>query len=66
MSRKEDEKIRLYLNAYIASGLVLAKLGKIDRAKIICVQIQEVDNMKEFTGATILMNILTRPIEDDI
>ncbi len=66
LTRKEDEKIRLYLNAYIASGLVLAKLGKIDRAKIICVQIQEVDNMKEFTSASILLNILTRPIEDDI
>ena len=66
LSRKEDEKIRLYLNAYAASGLVLAKLGKIDRAKIICVKIQEVDNMKEFTSASILMDILTRPIEDDI
>lgn len=65
LSRKEDEKIRLYLNAYAASGLVLAKLGKIDRAKIICVKIQEIDNMKEFTGASILLDILTRPIEDD-
>jgi tetratricopeptide (TPR) repeat protein len=66
LNRQEDEKIRLYINAYAASGLVLAKLGRIDRAKIICVQIQEVDNKKNFTNASTLLDILTRPIEDDI
>lgn len=33
ISRKEEPKIRLYLNTYAAYGMVLAKLGEIDKAK---------------------------------
>ena len=63
-SRKDDYVIRLYLNAYAASGLVLAKLGEIEKAKEISVRVKEIDNKNEF-GAKILYDILTRPKEED-
>ncbi len=65
MNRLEDEQIRLYLTAYAASSLVLAKLGEIEKAKVICLQIQEIDIKNEFQSASILLDILTRPPEDD-
>lgn len=64
-SRKEDSQIRLYLNAYAASGLVLAKLGDIEQSKTICARIKEIDVNNEFAGASILLDILTRPPEED-
>ncbi|NMG10876.1 hypothetical protein [Brasilonema sp. UFV-L1] len=64
MSRKEEAIIRLYLNTYAAYGLVLAKLGDIDKAKIISTQVKEIDDKNEF-GASIVYNILTRPIEEE-
>ncbi len=64
ISRKEDPKIRLYLTAYSASGLVLAKLGQIEVAKKISAQVKAVDHNKEF-GAAILLDVLTRPCEED-
>ncbi|BDA71491.1 hypothetical protein RIVM261_003860 [Rivularia sp. IAM M-261] len=64
-SRKEDSQIRLYLNAYAASGLVLAKLGDIEQAKTICARIKEIDVNNEFLGASILFDILTRTPEED-
>lgn len=65
LNRQEEENIRLYLNAYAASGLVLAKLGELEQAKLICQQIQEIDNTNEFASASILFDILTRPPEED-
>ncbi|MEM9925597.1 MAG: hypothetical protein AAF915_17905 [Cyanobacteria bacterium P01_D01_bin.50] len=64
MKRKEEVNIRLYLNAYAASGLVLAKLGEIDKAKERCIKIKEIDDRNDF-GAGILFDILTRPPEED-
>lgn len=64
ITRKEEQNIRLYLNAYAASGLVLAKLGDIEKAKKISAQVKEVDDKNEF-GASIVYNILTRPVEED-
>jgi tetratricopeptide (TPR) repeat protein len=64
VSRQQDPKIRLYLNAYAASGLVLAKLGQIDSAKEISARVKEIDEKNDF-GAGILWDILTRPIEED-
>jgi tetratricopeptide (TPR) repeat protein len=65
LNRLEDEQIRLYLTAYAASGLVLAKLGELEEAKIICMRIKEVDIKNEFQSASILLDILTRPPEED-
>ena len=64
ISRKEEAKIRLFLNAYSASGLLLAKLGELDKAKKICEWVKEIDNNNEF-GAGVLFDILTRPPEED-
>ncbi|KYC37766.1 hypothetical protein WA1_04415 [Scytonema hofmannii PCC 7110] len=63
-SRKDDCTIRLYLNAYSASSLVLAKLGEIESAKEISARVKEIDDKNEF-GAGILYDILTRPKEED-
>jgi hypothetical protein len=62
--RKEEPNIRLFLNAYAASGLVVAKLGKLEQAKEISTKIQGIDNKNDF-GASILFGILTRPPEED-
>lgn len=64
VSRKEDSQIRLYLNAYAAAGLVLAKLGEIEQAKIISSRVKEIDENNDF-GAGILLDILTRPPEEE-
>ncbi|PLZ49460.1 hypothetical protein CBP13_18125, partial [Fischerella thermalis WC441] len=61
---KEEPQIRLYLNAYAASGLVLAKLGEIEKAKEISTQVKSIDDKNDF-GAGILLDILTRPAEED-
>lgn len=64
IKRQEEPQIRLYLNAYAASGLVLAKLGKIEEAKEISSRIKGIDDKNDF-GAGILLDILTRPPETD-
>lgn len=64
VNRKEDPQIRLYLTAYAASGLVLAKLGAIEQAKEISTKVKEIDEKNDF-GAGILLDILTRPAEED-
>jgi tetratricopeptide (TPR) repeat protein len=64
VSRKEDYPIRLYLNAYAASGLVLARLGEIEKAKEITAKVKEIDDKNEF-GASVVFDILTNPIDED-
>ena len=64
-ARQESPIIRLYLNAYVASGLVLAKLGQLEQAQTVCTQIQGIDHQNQFTGAKILLDILTKPKDDD-
>lgn len=63
-SRKDESKIRLYLNAYAASGLVRAKLGEIEKAKDIASKVKEIDDKNEF-GASVVLDILTHPLEED-
>jgi hypothetical protein len=62
--RKEDASIRLYLNAYAASGLILARLGAVDQAKAITARISQIDTKREF-GAETVFQILTQPDEED-
>jgi len=64
VKRHEESQIRLYLTAYAASGLVLAKLGNIEKAKEIRIRIKGIDDKNDF-GAGILLDILTRPPEAD-
>ncbi|MGG6269992.1 hypothetical protein [Leptolyngbya sp. AN10] len=64
LDRRDDPNIRLYLNAYGASGLVLAKLGELEKAKEITARIKEIDG-KEFGGAAVVFDVLTQPLEDE-
>ncbi|MEH2395345.1 MAG: hypothetical protein V7K21_28060 [Nostoc sp.] len=64
VNRKEYPQTRLYLNAYAASGLVLANLGELEQAKEISTKVKEIDEKNDF-GAGILLDILTRPAEED-
>lgn len=64
LARKEEPAIRLFLNACAASGLVLARLGELARAREISAQIAEIDDRKEFGGAVIL-DILTQPANEE-
>jgi predicted TPR repeat methyltransferase len=54
----------LFLNAYAASGFVLAKMGELEKAKEATARVKEVDAKNEF-GASIILDILTRPPEED-
>lgn len=58
-----EPAVRLYLSAYAASGLLLARLGSVESAQTIADQIQQL-NAKEF-GGELLMNILNPPPEDE-
>jgi len=62
--RQEEPPIRLYLNAYAASGLLLAKLGDLERALEISRKIQDIDLENKF-GANILFDILTNSSPED-
>ncbi|NJR64710.1 MAG: hypothetical protein HC772_04310 [Leptolyngbyaceae cyanobacterium CRU_2_3] len=62
--RKEEPNIRLYLNAYAASGLVLARLGEIEKATVMTARISEIDHKREFGAATVL-HILTHPDDEE-
>jgi hypothetical protein len=63
-ARKSDPMIRLYLHAYAASGLLLAKLGDLDKALAIATRIKAIDDRREFSG-DLLHRILTVPPDDD-
>ncbi|MGA9383278.1 MAG: hypothetical protein WBV73_31325 [Phormidium sp.] len=64
LSRSQDPQIRLFLNAYGASGFVLAKMGELEKAKVATARVKEVDPKNEF-GAAIIFDILTRPPEEE-
>ncbi|WP_404799805.1 hypothetical protein [Anabaenopsis elenkinii] len=64
LQRQDEPQIRLYLKAYAASGLVLAKLGEIDKATEISTRVKQIDHSNNF-GAEILLNILNRPDDED-
>lgn len=62
--RQDEPLVRLYINAYAASGLVRARLGELDRAKQIAVQVSELERQNEF-GGKVVQEILETPDEDD-
>lgn len=63
LARLDDEIVRLYLSAYVASGLLLARLGRVVEAEHIADQVQQL-NAKEF-GAEVLFSILNSPPDDE-
>ncbi len=62
-TRLDDAIARLYLNAYTASGLLLARLGHVQEAETIAEQVQQL-NAKEF-GADVLLTVLNPPPDED-
>jgi hypothetical protein len=62
--RQEEPQIRLYLNAYAASGLVRARLGEIERAKEITAQVSALEARREFCATTVF-EVLTQPPDED-
>ena len=62
--KNKDISIRLYLNAAVACGFVLAKLKQFDRAYQILSRVQEVDTLNEF-GARTMLDILARNGDDE-
>ncbi|MCU0525208.1 MAG: hypothetical protein MUF72_10320 [Elainella sp. Prado103] len=60
----DEPDVRLFLTAYSAKGLLLAKLGALEPAKMIATQIKQVDHHREF-GADLILSILIDPREDD-
>jgi len=61
--RRDEPNIRLYLNAYAASGLVLARLGEIETAKQIAAQVSELEHRNEF-GGNVVRDILAHPDDE--
>ena len=64
IARKAETMVRIYLHAYAASGLLLAKLGDVDGALAIATRIKAIDDQREFSG-DLLHQILTTPLDDD-
>ena len=63
-NRQQEPQIRLYLNAYAATGFLLARLGKLEEAKLITERVKECDENRE-SCATTIFEVLTRPPEED-
>ena len=63
LARLDDPIARLYLNAYAASGLLLARLGKVEAAQAIAEQVQQM-KAKEF-GAEVLHAILNPSADEE-
>ena len=53
MAGKDDPILRLYLAAYAARGLLLAKLGRLDEARLICCRVKEIAGGREFCASTV-------------
>ena len=64
LRRKQEPDIRLYLNAYAATGLILAQLGRLEEAKDISQQVKQIDDSSQFCATTVL-EILTKTSDED-
>jgi tetratricopeptide (TPR) repeat protein len=58
MSRRNHPDIRRYLNAYAATGFILAKMGEVEQAQKVIENIQEIDPEDEL-GASIVLDTVT-------
>ncbi len=65
LRRKQEPDIRLYLNAYAATGLILAQLGRLEEAKDISQQVKQIDNSSQFCAHTVFEVITQSPDEDE-
>ena len=63
IAQLDSPAVRLYLSAYAASGILLARLGHLESAQQIATQVQQIE-AREF-GGELLLNILNPADEDD-
>lgn len=63
LDRRDEPNIRLYLNAYAASGLICARLGQLETAKQIAAQVSEIETRNEF-GGNVVHDILNHPDDE--
>lgn len=64
LSRKQEPNIRLYLNAYAATGLILAQLNKLEEALEISERVKEIDDSSQFCANTVV-EILTKTSDEE-
>ena len=62
-ARKNEQQINLLITAYAASGLIVAKIGELEKAKAISQEVQEIDEKNDL--AKILFDVITRPPDED-
>jgi hypothetical protein len=60
LAGKNDPILRVYLAAYAARGLLLAKLGRLDEARLISCRVKEISDRREFCASTVF-DVLTAP-----
>ena len=63
LKQLDDAMVRLYLNAYAASGLLRARLGQLDTAQTIAEHVKQIE-AKEF-GGELLLNILNPSVDEE-
>ncbi|MGK7931437.1 MAG: hypothetical protein AB4041_08380 [Microcystaceae cyanobacterium] len=63
-NRQEEPMIRLYLNAYAATGYLFAKMGQLDQAKCVTERVKTIDKNRE-SCATTVFEVLTNPEDDE-
>ena len=63
--RQKEDSIRLYLNAYASQGYILAKMGKIEAAKLITERVQMIDENRESCATTVFEVLTKDPDKDD-
>lgn len=63
-ARRDHPLIRLYINAYAASGLILARQGDADAARTIATQVSTLEHRNEF-GGRLVRQILDQPDQDE-
>jgi len=64
INNPNDACLRLYVNAYLASGFILTKLKQFNNAYQIFTRVHEIDNLNEF-GAKTMLDILNNSHNDE-
>lgn len=65
VKRQQESSIRLYLNAYASQGLIFAKLGQLETAKLITERVKAIDEHRESCATTVFEVLTKDPDEDD-
>ncbi|MEM8831167.1 MAG: hypothetical protein AAGE96_17680 [Cyanobacteria bacterium P01_G01_bin.19] len=64
LEHKQETDIRLYLNAYAATGLVWAQLGRIEEAREISERVKQIDDTSQFCANTVF-EVISKPNDEE-